>query len=411
MKLNPIPLLILSLWAGPMGRAAEFTLDAAVACALTNNADLAAARLRIDEARSRAGNAGRWANPELETELKPGVRGREGTFSLGFSQRFPLTSRLRLEKALSRSEVAVAEAEVRDAERLLVLETRTAAIRLAALQAKDALLEAQLRNSRELAATHARAADAGEGSALDAAQIELEIAQLETQRAQLRSETEERRGALAHLLGFAPSAELAVAEVLALPEVASASSGPASNRTDLVVGQMRADSARQAVEIARSHRWEDATLGLFGEIDRSEDAPNGVETMGFIGLRFSVPLPLWNDRSGLVAEAAARAARIEREAEALSLRIRAEIAAAEQQRNAALILVRSIQDKLLPQARALEKRFESLHAQGQVPFTETLRARERRLHLEAAELDARRDYHLARARWMAATGQTLSVKP
>jgi outer membrane protein, heavy metal efflux system len=293
----------------------------------------------------------------------------------------------------------------------LVAETRSAAIRLVALRSKEAFLEAQLSNSRELAATHARAAAVGEGSELETAQLELEAAQLETQRVQLLGEIAERRGALALLLGLAPSAELAVAESLALPETKPLAAGPASDRTDLAAVQARGDSARQAVAVARTHRWEDATVGLYGEIDRNEDSPNGVETEGFVGIRFSVPLPLWNDHRNLVSEAAAKAARIEREADALAIRIRAEIAAAEQQKKATAVLAHAIRNRLLPQARSLEERFAKLHAQGQTPFSDVLRARERRLQLEVSELDARRDFHLAHARWMAATGQPHSAQP
>ena len=62
-------------------------------------------------------------------------------------------------------------------------------------------------------------------------------------------------------------------------------------------------------------------------------------------------------------------------------------------------------DKLLPlvieQTSKLEKAYES----GQTDLLTVLRARDQRLQLEAAALDAVRDFHLARIRYEAATGK------
>src|SRR6187551_1490697 len=60
--------------------AAQFTLDSAVAYALAHNPDLAAARFSIGEARARLLGSGRLSNPELESDLRPNVRGREFSF-------------------------------------------------------------------------------------------------------------------------------------------------------------------------------------------------------------------------------------------------------------------------------------------------------------------------------------------
>jgi outer membrane protein, heavy metal efflux system len=413
MKLRFSLFLSLFFCAATSVRAAgpALTLDAAVGLALTNNADLAAAHLRIDEAASRVGNAGRWSNPELEMEFKPNVRGREGSLSIGFNQKFPLTSRLRLEKALARSEVALAEAEVREAERQLALEVRTVGIRILTLRAHAGLTERQLQNSREFSAVVGRAAKIGEGSELEVAQLELELAQLESQQVRLGADGRELNGQLRPLLGLPPGAEVALAEPSDELNSPVPMADAVGTRADHAVAQARLDSANQAIDLARASRWEDAKIGLFGEVERGEDAPKGLETDGFVGVRFSVPLPIWNDRRGLVPEAAARASRIEREADALAIRIRSEIAAAVAHREAAAALLRSINDRLLPMARDLEVRLTRLHSQGQSPFTDVLRARERRLQLEASAIDARRDARLAHARWLAATGQTLSSKP
>jgi cobalt-zinc-cadmium efflux system outer membrane protein len=71
-------------------------------------------------------------------------------------------------------------------------------------------------------------------------------------------------------------------------------------------------------------------------------------------------------------------------------------------------LARETRDTLLPlvieQTQKLEKAYES----GQTDLLTVLRARDQRLQLEAAALDAVRDFHLARIRYEAATG---AIKP
>ena len=61
----------------------------------SQNPDLAAARLRIGEALGRSSQAGRLPNPELETSFEHNPQFREGKLEIGFSQRFPVTGRLR----------------------------------------------------------------------------------------------------------------------------------------------------------------------------------------------------------------------------------------------------------------------------------------------------------------------------
>ncbi|HZJ15742.1 MAG TPA: TolC family protein, partial [Chthoniobacteraceae bacterium] len=95
----------------------RFSEENAVDRALAHNPGLVAARLRIDEAQGRLRQSGRLSNPELEVELSRNVRSPEGAWSVGFKQQFPLTARLRLEKAISSAELAAAVAEVRNEER------------------------------------------------------------------------------------------------------------------------------------------------------------------------------------------------------------------------------------------------------------------------------------------------------
>ena len=188
----------------------RLTVESAPDYALRHNPVLAAARFRIDEARGRLRQAGRLANPELGLEFDRSTSKPEGALGLTLTQRFPVTARLRLEKAISRAELAAAEAEVRNAERKLVAEVQTAVVKLLALGSQRALREGQLGNSEELAGFTRRRVEAGEASSIDASHVEIEASQLKTELLQLGVEQSALLGELRPMLGIAAGGDLII---------------------------------------------------------------------------------------------------------------------------------------------------------------------------------------------------------
>jgi outer membrane protein, heavy metal efflux system len=136
--------------------AVELSPDGAAALAVKKNPSLAAARLRIEEARGRLDAAGRRPNPSLEFDISQNVRSSEHGASVAWMQKFPRTARLALQKAVSRAQLNAAIAEVRDVERRIAGEARTAAVGLLALKKERDLRSQQIVNSEELSAFMAK---------------------------------------------------------------------------------------------------------------------------------------------------------------------------------------------------------------------------------------------------------------
>ncbi|MBN8247438.1 MAG: TolC family protein [Verrucomicrobia bacterium] len=406
--------LVLSFWCSLLvfrfaATGATYRLEEVVPVVLARNPDLAAARLVIAEAEGRWVQSGRLSNPELEIELKPQVNlgglGAQGNIAAGFSQRFPLTARLRLEREVSRSALAVARAEVRDAERRAAAQALTAAIELLCLESQRALKERQLSNSLELARVAGKSATLGEGSGVEAAQFELEAQELSTQRIQLEADRSEWIGLLRPLLGLEAPETVEIGGDLGPAELPEGSGTfPVDRRPDYQAALARRETADRALALARANRWEDVGVGVFGEMQRQEDDPLGVVDDNFVGLRLSLPLPFWNRNQGRILESEAALKRAERESEALQIRIRSEMDSAWRQMEAGARLDGEVTRTLLPNALKLEARLEGLRAEGQASLTEVLRARERRFRVESIRVDARRNFHRARVRLDAATG-------
>jgi len=370
------------------------------------NPQLVAARIRIEEAHGRLDHAGRLANPDLDFDFAQNVRAPEHGFRLEFMQRFPLTGRLRLEKAISRAQLAAAEAEVRDAERKLVADARVLAVKLLALQHQRAVRVKQIANSRELAEFMLKRVAAGEASAVDASQVQLERGQLDTSLLLLDSERAALLGELRPLLGMRAAESVVITGELPMPGGTPKGAVDPERRGDYQAAQRSADAARESAALAKANKWADIGVGLTAEHTRVEDAPNGLERDTIVGVKFSLPLPLWNANEGRIREANAAAIRAEKEVAALAAQIRGEAAGASGEMAALAKVISSIADDLIPQATQIEEQCRTSYGIGQTAFIEVVRARGGRFELEVQLVTALRDYHLARTRYLAATGAT-----
>ena len=388
-------------------RAEGITAEAAVTYALRHNPELEAARQGIEQARGRLAQSGRRAAPELEAEFRPNLAdSSEFGVGLGIMQKFPLTSRLLLEKKLSHSEVTVAELEVRDAERRLGVNVRLLAVKLLALNDERELKRGRLLLGREWLVVARKNAAAGEGSLLEADQLELEAGQVEVELLQLDAEEVALVGALRPLLGWPVGAALELAGTLGPPSsVESAGLPDVTIRPDYLAGQARLESARRELDLQKASQWDDVSAGLAYERDHAYDAGAGLQRDQFLGIKLTVPLPLRSAARGRVQEAVATIRRRELEAAALAASIQADAATARAEMTAATTQYARISSTLLPQARQIEEKFFAAYQSGQAPLTNSLRSREQRLSLEAAQLAAQRNYHLARIQFEAAMGR------
>lgn len=384
--------------------AATFTIEGAVERAVRSNPDLAAARWSIEEARGRLIQSGRQSNPELEVEAKRNGRGRELGFSIGFTQKYPRTHRLYYERAVSQAELTAAEAEVRNAERLLRGEVRTAAVKLLAIQMRRKLKEEQRSNSGELAADAEAAAKKGEGSSLDAAHYELEQQQLSLDLLTSDSEAAALRASLRPMLGVGSKDSVTISGELPEP-VPSAKGVSPAQRADYQAAIAKENAARAGVDLARAGKWEDPEYGFFYEREHVEDAGAGLEKENILGFKLTIPLPLKNKNEGKVYEAEAAAAKARDERAALALRIHAEAAGARAEMEAASKIIEQTAGPLLKKARDIEERHVAANKLGQAPLADVLRSRALRFSLDEAHINALRDYHLARARLLAAQGK------
>lgn len=394
---------IILLTAAPGASALTLSLSEVGPRVRARHPELKAARLAVQEARGRQLGSGRLSNPTLgfEFQNESQVSPMSATFSI--DQAFPITRRLSLEKRHSAQLVDAAELEVRDAERRFIAAAQTLAVRILAVSQQRALRQQQTDLARKLSDFVKGRANAGELSALDAAQAQVDAQRLLMEARKLEAESVSLVGSLKPMLGLSPGDALAITGDLPKPALTTAASW--ARRADYQLAQTKIAAAQTEVELAKARKWQDMSAGLFAAKERQGISGGDTEHTGYVGFRISIPWPLWNKNQGEIAEKNASAERARLEREALGRQISSEADTARREMQANADFARQTRDQLLPLILEQTSKLEKAYETGQADLLTVLRAREQRLQLEAAALDAERDFHLARIRYEAATGQ------
>ena len=399
-----VPILILfflsySLAAqGPM----RLTAESSVAFAIKGNKDLVAARFLVQEAEGRARGAGRLPNPELETEVAGG-RDFEGRVMAGVLQKFPLTGRLRLERELSDWDVRIAGLEVGEKEWQLAVTTRKAFYEFVAAREAVAVSVRQADLAAAFTKSLAEGVDAGFRSKLDLQEAKLSESTLHAKVGALRGLEMEASARLGECLGLKADVAFDANESLTLPS-AIPEARPVAKRADLELAELLLRSGETSVSLSHASRWEDVGVGLFVEGERFRDEPTGIEPEAFAGVKFQIPLPLWQNGSGKVAEKIASRDRLNARCEALRFHVQNQVLL--KHRILALRFRSATQygDNVLSMAREHIRESEAAYARGEIDIQAVFRARERLGEIEFADIEARKAYFLAYAEWMGALG-------
>ena len=368
------------------------------------NPSLAAARWQIAEAEARLRGSGLRDNPELEAGFQHNSTLREGSIEVGVSQRFPVTNRLALEQRVSATLVQQAQAEVQAVERALIVEARALLIEVITLRQQQALRTQQTEVSQALAKFISEAASRAELSSLDAAQAKLNAAKLQTEIPSLKAAEITATGKLKPLLGMNPTDQLHIAgQELPTPSL-SRSSLNLSNRPDFQASQLAAKAANEQIDLEKSRRYDDIELGVVAGLEREEDAPEGFETEGIIGVRVKLALPFWQKNEAAIQEAQARAERKKLETVSLAENIKHQAKASYDEMIEWAALLENLDQNLLTQASQLASESEKAYREGLGDLQAALRAREQQLELSDTRIETLKQFHLSRVRYEAATG-------
>ena len=404
---------------GLPANAAGLTLEKAIDIAVQGNKDLQATRYAVEQARARLLQAGLPPNPRLDITAKNDLIFRnegEYTASVGISQAFPVAGRLARQKDVARVDVALALAEIRQAELKLAGDVAAGFYRVLALNRQIEARERLIDVDQKLVTGTRNRFKAAEVSELDVNAAQLDLQRLTQERALLQSQRTTQLAQLNQLLGRPTTQPLELDDTLPtsdqLPSLAEQQREALTLRPDLRFALLNADRARADQALAHAQRWEDWTVGVGLEQGRQVidgGPPQG--TNRAIGLSLSIPLPLVNKNQGRIAEAAAAGDQAYARIEALKLSIGNEVGSAYAEAERLQQVIAEYQRSMLPVSERNVRLAQQGYNQGLVSIVEVVQAQRQQGELNGAYLNTLDQYLQALSRLRtAAAGYLKHVK-
>jgi outer membrane protein, heavy metal efflux system len=373
-----------------------------------NNPQLRAAKLKINEAAGRLSQSGRNANPTLGIGVNKSIPGTEGELGVSFSQRFPITNKLSLEKRVSADQLLIAKEEIKIAEQQLITAAQLIAVEILQLDSQQSNIDKQITSLQTIATFIDKAATAGELSPLDAAQTKLEIQTLTIQKTQLASQRNLLTTQLKQYIGLPSDKPLTLTGSLPSLSIPSQSLS-LTDRADYRAKALEFQYAKSNILLEKSKRYDDVELSVSSALGRTEDEPVGAETEGAIGMGLSIPLPFYDKNEGNIEAATASAQRATLERSALGAEITLQVAMHKQEMQAWLDQNAAVRNQLIPLAQKTSADLEAAYKNGQGDFTSFLKSKNQELALQNSLLENNLKFYQARVKFYAALGQSNSA--
>lgn len=315
---------------------ATVTVEQLVALALDRAPSLQAQRSAIARARAEAEQAALRANPTLSTEQRQQLGGTDRMTAVNVEWPLELFRRA-ARVTVAQAQIAVATADVAEAERRLAGDVRRRAVELLAAERRAAVVDEVTSSLRDTYELLKRRVEEGATAPLSRDQAYVEWQRSEAQRPLRRADARTARAELSAVVGLAIDTSLVIGDDLTSLGHQPVPTSP-EVRADIRQARATLASATAMAESAKQQGRMD--VGVFGGYTHMNNSfPQlGIDTAGAptqiqgafnnLSLGVSLTLPLGNRNQGAVAAATADIKAAEWRQSAARLNADAELAAA-----------------------------------------------------------------------------------
>lgn len=295
----------------------RLTLPQLVEFSLRNNGELKS--FREEKGIRDAGKirAGLLPNPTLELEGGTGAltsSGAENNLSLGVSQEFFLAGKREKRLALAERELEMYRWQLADRERVLREEVKTAFYAVILAEQRISLTDRSIALNRQLLDVTKERLTAGDIPELEMNLVKVELARGEGARIDVEKALDQNQAKLWTLMGLSPG-EYPVfvgaleAEVSMTKTLVDLKQLALEKRPDLKALDAERSRGESDISLARAESIPNLTAGLALKRDTTAIEVGGIEgkdTAYTIGLKLSMPIPVFDKNQGGVQEARAR---------------------------------------------------------------------------------------------------------
>lgn len=415
---SPIPIA-----SGPLDSAG------AVSLALEKNAELAALREELKGSRRAAELTGSLPNPVLELEGASGTLTNspdEKTIGIALSQEIPLTPVGSKRKAVATVEADIAQARVQEAERKLAEQVRQVWLEVGLAGQRLELIRNQQLIAEELKVVANVRFQTG-----DLPELEVQLAELDRRRNGLRqmevkAALENARQRLAALIGMNDVKSLSIIDELPqLPATTTEDedllTAALQSRPDYRAYQLEEQREAAGLALAQSEAVPSLTVALSYKNERSNQ--NSYELTGgmlvpgkertndhILGLKLSIPLPIFSRNQPELARAAARTSSAKSKLAGARHTISAEVRSLVAQYRQALATLEQHRTVLGPIARENLLIHQEAFKLGELGIQTVLDEKRRLAEQQETELSAIKTAHEAYNRLQSAVGGSFAAQ-
>jgi outer membrane protein, heavy metal efflux system len=386
------------------------------ALALKQSAELAALEKESVAKQSLAIQAGTLANPTLELQGATGsLTGspEDRSLLIGVNQELALNDKLSLRREAGQREAEAVQLQRENAVRLLKDDVATAALELSLAGKRHELATELVKLNRELVTVAGERFTAG-----DIPELDLNLARVELARAESRVLEGERERIplcikIASLTGLKedeiiladkPHVAIPVAPKADLVKLALAA------RQDLLAVARGRDRAATDTRLAAAEALPNLTAGVFVQWQRGTTELGGLSSISSdtqLGVRLSMPLPVFDRNTAGRAAARARQEAAEARLLALERAITAEVEAATARLSSAQRILALLEQGVIRQLTENLKLTQEAYRLGEVGILSVIEEQKKFFEVSDGYLSALHERHLALSKLETATATNL----
>jgi cobalt-zinc-cadmium efflux system outer membrane protein len=293
------------------------SLPQAIEYSLQNNGDLKSFREEKGIRDAGKVKAGLLPNPALEFEGGTGAltgSSAENNLSFGVSQEFLLAGKREKRLAAAERELEMYRRQLADRERVLRGEVKSAFYDLILAQKRLALSESFISLNRQLFAVTKERLTAGDIPELELNLVKVELARSMGKKIEIENSLKQNQAKLWTLMGLPPGEHPAITgnletEVSLTESLADLKRLARGSRPDLKALEAERSTGESEIILAQAEGIPNLTAGLAVKYDATSMEVGGMEGKDrayTIGLKLSMPIPLFDRNQAAVQEARAR---------------------------------------------------------------------------------------------------------
>lgn len=352
-----------------------------------NNLALRIAHAEVGVAKGQLLQSGRLSNPELSVALGGNTELDEGGLEIGFSQQFPITNRLSLEKEFSQTLLRASELEIKVVKRELLRDARQRYSALYYLRQKSLVLKEQQKTLEELGRFIDQAVSQAQVSSLDSTKIKIESLKFKTELNEIEASVAKESHSLKLLLGINPAEVVALAASVP-PAHVMGEDATYEKHPSYLIGVLMVEAAEQGIDLAVANRYADVTVGVVAGLEQVQDEPVGARSEKTLNVGVSIPLPLWNRNEGSINAAQAKKEVTSKSLQNLLRKMASETASLTAQYTVWQETADNIQNEIIPEVQGQVTELKEAYQKGQSELNSVFRAQEQLLSLRTTYLEA-----------------------